>query len=1029
MGTPLDRTRPSVAEEPLNDREREVARLRGVLTTRTHAGPWLLEIAGEPGIGKTRLLTEWRALAERAGLTVLAGRVPAADRERPYGLFRAPVARALELPGVAAALDPADLALLTGLAADEPDGERAESTADPGRPQLRRCIADLLWTAADAGRRLTLCLDDLHWADDASVHLLAHLLHRPRPRVPLILVCSLRPRQRPAALTAGLAEPDDAYRVERLRPGPLPHTPAAGPPGPGTDAERRRSRHEAADGNPFYLRVLARSPGPLRPPGGVTPWLLSDEAVAVAGAALARELAPLDDVERAVLRAAAVLGEDFDPAHLTELAAPAATTGPAGPGEPPQPATGERESTALALDRLIGLDLVRVDHTEGRRCRLRHPVLRAVVYREAPHGWRRAAHARAARVLREAGADPARCAPHLARGAEPGDLAAIQLLAAAAEQVRDTEPGAAAAWLGTALGLVREDGTGLRPQLTAALARALGAAGRLRECRDLLRRIARPPGAPRTRADTELVLFHAMIERHLGEYGRAEALLTAELALTAGPEVGTAGTGAGAGAGAGAVETTRADTTSAARAGTASATGPAGPLRLELCTVALLRNAHHRARPLAEELLRHAVDVRDRRLRTAATVRLAHCGALAGDVPALLRRAGEAGALVDSTGDAELVPLLDTLAQLGWSEALAERHQDALRHTARGIRLARTAGQLVVLPHLRLAHAYAAVGVGRLTDALRSAGDAERDARRMDRPALLGFALALQAWATILRDGPDAAAPTAERAVRELGGAGGRFWTATAGILAEVRLEQGRPGEGLELIRSAVGHARHHGGARPASSIWYAHAARAAAALGDRDQAGGWADRASCDVLLPGLPGQRGYAALARSYAVPDPVGALGEAVAAFRAGGLVPMECRARLLLAAELTTRGPREQAAGLEQANRAKALAEGSGARRLHREAVDLQRRLGARRPRPARAAGTAPAALSEREREIARMVALGLSNNDIGRALAVSPKTVEAHLTRIFRRAGVRSRIALAAALSPAGAPGNQPAGSR
>ncbi|MFF2524032.1 ATP-binding protein [Streptomyces liangshanensis] len=995
----MDRARSSVSEEPLTGRERETERLRRVLTARTHAEPWLLEITGDPGIGKTRLLKEWSGLAERAGLTVLSGRVSGADRGRPFGVFRTPVVRALELPGVLAAVAPEDRAFLlrhfTEAVAEEEKEKEKEPAPETGpgseagpdgpaagaeppaeeRTRLRRCIAGLLWAAAGDRRRLTLCLDDLQWADDESVELLGHLLRRPRPGTSLILVCSVRPRQRPTALTACLADPDDAFRVERFRLGPLPRGTAGELPGLAATTERQRFLYEAADGNPFYLRVLSQSPGPLVPPGGINPWVLSDETVMTAGSVLARELAPLDAAEQDVLRAAAVLGEEFDPTHLAELA-----------GRDPA-------STTQALDRLIAMDLARADHAQGRRCRLRHPVLRTVVYQGAPHGWRLAAHTRADRVLREAGADPAQRAPHVARCAEPGDQNSVRLLTEAADQVCDTDPAAAASWLSTALSLIREDGEGLRVRLTTSLARSLGAIGQLRECRELLRRIPRPSGAPRTKADTELVAFHAMVERHLGNYGRAESLLTAELALMAGDaeaDDGVAGLG--------------------------------NPLRLELATVSLLRCAFPRSQALAEEVLRHATEVQNRHLRMAATVRLTHCSAFAGDVPTLLHRAREAGALVDSTGDGELNPHLDTVSQLGWAEALAERHHDALRHTARGIRLAQTSGQLFVLPYLRLAHAYASVSVGRLSDALNSAEGAEEDAHRMERPALLGFALALRAWATALVDGPDVATATAERAVQELG-AGGRLWAVTAGVLADVRLDQGRPGESLELIRSAMDHDRHPGTARSIRPIWYAAAARAAAALGDRDEAGEWARRASFDADLLGLPGQRGYAALARAHSAPDPVGLLQEAVSGFRAGGLVPMECRARLLLAAELTSRGPRDRMRGLEQAlehaNRAKSLAEASGARRLYREAVDIQRRLGARRPRPVREAATSLPDMSAREREIARMVALGMSNNDIARVLVVSPKTVEAHLTRIFRKAGVRSRTALATALSNAG----------
>ncbi|MEU6224501.1 AAA family ATPase [Streptomyces sp. NPDC047042] len=971
----MDQARAFGSHEPLIGREQEAGRLRRIMTGRPYEGPWLLEITGEPGIGKTRLLAEWNTLAERAGLTVLAGRVSRADRRRPFALFRSPVLRSLELPAAATSLTREDQAFLLRYF-EEADAEPRtggnetatgpETTDGEQGPRLRRCVTGLLWSVAEDQRSVTLCLDDLQWADHASIDLLGNLLRRPRPRTPLILVCSVRSGQRPTSLTASLAEPDDVYRVERFHLGPLPRGTVAEFLAGEPTAERQRLLHEAGHGNPFYLRALAQSPGTFMPPDGTSPWALSAETVMTASAALARELGPLDAVELDVLRAAAVLGEEFDPTYLAELA------------------DRDAPSVARAVDRLIAADLVRTDLALGRNCRLRHPVLRAVVYQAAPHGWRRAAHARADRVLREWGACPALRAPHVARSAEPGDRDAVRLLTEAAEQVRETNPAAAVSWLRTALTLAPggEGGDGLRAGLMTPLARSLGAIGHLRESRELLRRLTAPADAPPTRSDTELVALHAMVERHLGNYGQAESLLTAALAQL--PE-------------------TSLDPADAAEL--------SAPLRLELATVSLLRRTYPRAQVLATEVLRHATGSGSRHLRMAATVRLAHSSAFAGDVPALLRRAREASALVDSTGDTELAPHLDTVSQLGWAEALAERHHDALRHTARGIRLAQDSGQLFVLPYLRLAHAYAGVSVGRLADALRSAEDAEEDARRMKRPALLGFALALRAWATSTLDGPDAAAPIAERAVQEVG-AGGRLWAVTAGVLATVRLEQERPAECLELARSAMDHERHPGTARSIKPIWYAVGARAAAALGEREESAEWARRASLEADLLGLPGQCGYAALARAHCAPDPVGSLEEAVSGFRTGGLVLMECQARLLLARELMPAGPRDRTRmlepALEHSNRAKSLAQASGARHLYRQAVDLQRRLGARRPRPV-------PDMSEREQEIARMVALGMSNNDIARALVISPKTVEAHLTRIFRKAGVRSRVALATTL--------------
>jgi DNA-binding NarL/FixJ family response regulator len=61
---------------------------------------------------------------------------------------------------------------------------------------------------------------------------------------------------------------------------------------------------------------------------------------------------------------------------------------------------------------------------------------------------------------------------------------------------------------------------------------------------------------------------------------------------------------------------------------------------------------------------------------------------------------------------------------------------------------------------------------------------------------------------------------------------------------------------------------------------------------------------------------------------------------------------------------------------------------------------------------RPSGSSPA-LTEREVEVVRLVAEGLSNDEIGQALAVTSKTVESHVGRIFARTGVHSRTELAA----------------
>jgi DNA-binding NarL/FixJ family response regulator len=55
---------------------------------------------------------------------------------------------------------------------------------------------------------------------------------------------------------------------------------------------------------------------------------------------------------------------------------------------------------------------------------------------------------------------------------------------------------------------------------------------------------------------------------------------------------------------------------------------------------------------------------------------------------------------------------------------------------------------------------------------------------------------------------------------------------------------------------------------------------------------------------------------------------------------------------------------------------------------------------------------PAGLSEREIEVVRLVARGLSNPEIGRQLVISRRTAEHHVQHVYRKLGVSSRAAVA-----------------
>src|SRR3954465_4153114 len=162
-----------------------------------------------------------------------------------------------------------------------------------------------------------------------------------------------------------------------------------------------------------------------------------------------------------------------------------------------------------ALDAMVAAQLIRsTEHS--RRFRFRHPLVRRAVYESAPAGMRLTAHARAAEALALAGAAPGRRAHHLERAAREGDLDAVEVLAAAADDACLHAPDSAAFWYAGALRLLPDaaEHESRRTALMRGRVRALKAAEHIRQARDGLR---------------------ALVDRS-GDDTRAGARITAELA-------------------------------------------------------------------------------------------------------------------------------------------------------------------------------------------------------------------------------------------------------------------------------------------------------------------------------------------------------------------------------------------------------------------------------------------------------------------------------------------------------------------
>ena len=157
-------------------------------------------------------------------------------------------------------------------------------------------------------------LDDLHWADSASIELLGAFLHRP-PAAPVLIAVAVRPSQLPDRLAAALERAHRADALTRLELSAL------------TSLEARELVGESVDlvyaesgGNPFYLEQLSRSldrdGAANRSPEVALTGIDVPSAVA---ASLHEELTLLSERARRVLEGAAVAGDPFEP----ELAAAA----------------------------------------------------------------------------------------------------------------------------------------------------------------------------------------------------------------------------------------------------------------------------------------------------------------------------------------------------------------------------------------------------------------------------------------------------------------------------------------------------------------------------------------------------------------------------------------------------------------------------------------------------------------------------------------------------------------------------------
>src|SRR5512133_2986359 len=604
--------------------------------------PAVIEIVGEPGIGKTRLLSELAARAELRGYLVLAGSASELERDLPFSVFVHALDEFVEsLDGNQfSTLEEdvrAELANVFPSLSALADGRAVALQHE--RYRSHRAVRALLERLA-LTRPLVLVLDDFHWADPASVELLGALLRR-QPAAAVLTAVALRPRQTPERLAAPLERAHRSAAVTRVDLGALTLDEARQLLGERFDAARIAVLYQESGGNPFYLEQLARSPARAAHfTAALESSLTGLDVPSAVAASLAEELTLLSDGGRRVLEGAAVAGDPFEP----ELAAAAAATS---------------EAAAMqAVDELLELDLISTTDVP-RRFRFRHPLVRHAVYEATAAGWRLGAHERCAAALAARGATAVARAHHVERSARQGDLAAVAVLREAGEAAERLAPESAARWFGGALRLLPETAS-VRDRAELLLARAwvLAAVGRFADShKAVLEAVALVPEQP-SAFSTSVATACASIERFLGRYEHAHTRLVRALRVLQEPA---------------SVERVE--------------------LLIELTLNEWYRSRYAAMRDWAAPAVSAAKEVGDAGLIAAAAVMLAFAHAMTGPTDTARSRRAEAAALVDELLDEELSLRPDAAGWLAIAEVYLDLYAEADAHASRALGLARVGGQ------------------------------------------------------------------------------------------------------------------------------------------------------------------------------------------------------------------------------------------------------------------------------------------------------------------------------------------------
>jgi DNA-binding CsgD family transcriptional regulator len=918
-------------EVGLLEREVEFAAIHHTLDRAQAGGGGLLLLEGAPGIGKSSLVNyARRCAADRAFETVYAS---AGELEQDFAF--AVVRQLFETRATAN-----EAAAVLGLSPPR-------STA--GVPALESALQALhrLTATLTAERPLAIMIDDLQWADTASLRWLDYLARR-IGGLPLAAIVSVRAndpsldaldlngrifaslRRGPSTTVRGL-EPLTASAV----------TTYVQSLNPEADPFFCETCHTATEGNPALLRKVLAA---IDAQGAVynihaSPLVEAIGAETIAQAALA-SIQDLPSPAMQLARAVSVLDENAPLRHAAVL-------------------------TSLSEDevaRCAGLLTRHRIFLASEELHFRSALVRALVYEEIPPAERALAHARVARLLRAEGAPAERIAAHLLL-AEPGVLAgSLETLRSAARAAGARgDPELGARYL--RLALAEPGGETVRGDVLYELSSLLATAedpqalAAMREAISLT-------SDPALRAERTLALVHSLgTSGHQTEAAQACAVGLAELD----------------GVHAELQNRLKAELTANAYASPHLPSNATG--RVALLAEPIQSDQH----PLPALAAHRAIDLTRR------------CGP-AEEIVAAVEQGVEAGLLK------ELPSLTTALALLAlvWADHtdLAHRRLEEALATTRRTDAPQLSGPLSVLTALTASQA------GELDDAEMLVHDVYlRITRQPTAPASLLWCAALLIDVLLSRGDIDAAQRVLEQASSQLPSS---EYLASA-VLLERRaridaLTKGPVAALPEMLR--CGELMDRIDLRnPALTQWRSRAALLHHAHREQPQAERLATEELALAERFGTPRVRGVA-LHRLALLAD----AGVDIQLLKDATAVLESSPARLELAAAQLDLGRalrrgRQRQAAREPLRNALDIAAACGATRLAGQARDELVATGAR---PRRARMTGVNALTAREHRVASLAANGLSNREIAAALYITRRTVEMHLTSIYQKLAIGSR---------------------